>query len=299
MRKVFLPGGTIESATVALLGNFDGVHKGHRFLAEKAVIYAKQNNLKSLVYTFERNIKNQGTLTENADKEKLFSELGIDIIAFQDINDEFFSLSPEVFVKDVIISTLKAKFVIVGENYTFGKNKSGKSADLKKLLEKYGVECEICNLLEVDNKVVSSTRIRELISLGEIKEANSLLSRRYAISGSVEHGNRIGRTMGFPTVNIRPFESCALPKFGVYAALVTMDGKKYKGVSNVGVKPTVGGKIPLVETYIFGAEGDLYGKEIEVEFEEFIRPEKKFSGIEELKEQIENDKKIAQNILNW
>ncbi len=297
MKTLFLPDEGIKFNTVALLGDFDGVHTAHRMLVEKAVSLAKGNNLKALVYTFEKSIKKGLNITSNEDKKKLFEELGIDILAFQRVTPDFFATAPEDFVKEVIVDTLKAKYVVVGENYTFGKNGAGTSTDLKRMLEEYGVNCEICGLVQMDEKVISSTDIRGLLTEGDIERANRLLNRRYSVSGTVEHGNRIGSTIGFPTVNIKPAENMILPKFGVYAVYVNLNGEKLKGVANVGIKPTVGGKIPLVETNIFGVDDNLYGVDIEVEFESFIREEKKFSDINELKMQIEKDKTEAKTLL--
>ena len=297
MKTKFWPDDSIEFNTVAVLGDFDGVHSAHRMLIEKAVSRAKENNLKSLVYTFEKSIKKDFNLISNENKKKIFEEMGVDILVFQKVSEDFFNTSPEDFVRKTVVEKLKASYVIVGENYTFGKKGAGKSEDLKRLLEENSVECEIVKLVEMDEKVLSSTQIREFLREGNVKDANKFLGRRYSISGVVEYGNRIGRTIGFPTVNIRPEGNELLPKFGVYAVYANIDGEMKKGVANVGIKPTVGGKIPLVETNVFGMEGEFYGERIEVEFVDFIRPEQKFPDIETLKEQIEKDKLKAKIIL--
>ncbi len=297
MITIILPGDSPAGNTIAVLGDFDGVHRAHRSLIEKAVALAKEKNLKSLVYTFEKSKKRDLLLTSNEEKKKIFEELGVDILAFQRVTPEFFKTSPEEFAKEVVAGKLKASYVIIGENYTFGKNGAGTSADMKRLLKEYGVECEISELVQMDSRVISSTGVRNFLKNGDIKGANSFLGRRFSLSGKVIHGNRIGNTIGFPTVNIKPQENEMLPEYGVYAVFVTLDGKVYPGIANVGIKPTVGGKIPLVETNIFGIEGDFYGKTICVEFEGFIRKEKKFSELSELKKQIEDDKIKAKEIL--
>ncbi len=296
MKTVFLPDGSIDFNTVVALGDFDGVHNAHKLLIEKAVKLAKDNNLKSLVYTFENNPKKGANITTNSEKEEILSEIGVDVLAFQKVDADFFDISPLDFVKNVVIDKLKAKFVVVGENYTFGKNKEGTSSYLKALLEKNDITCEVVDLVKIGDKTISSTRIREFLLKGEIENANKFLGRKFTVSGNVIYGKQIGSKMGFPTVNIKPEENAILPKFGVYVTYVKLKGKEFKGVSNVGIKPTVGGKTPLVETHIFDLEEFLYGEYVEIKFERFIRDEKKFLSIDELKKQIEEDKKRAKNI---
>lgn len=279
----------IKEKSVVALGVFDGVHIAHTKLIKKCMEEAVNREILSVVFTFDKSPKkNAGVITSNSQKEKYIEELKPDFLVFQKMDEDFMSLSPDEFIC-LLKEKLNAETVVAGENFTFGKNKSGNSDILKSLGEKYGFEVLIESLLKDDREIVSSTLIRDLLSKGDVERVNKYLGRQYEITGIVEEGNKIGRTIDFPTVNIYPDEKMLLPKYGVYKTTVVFEGKEYKAITNVGMKPTVEKNRLSVESHILSLNQDLYGREISVKFKEFIRPETKFKTIEELKNQIAKD----------
>ncbi|MCD8345462.1 MAG: riboflavin biosynthesis protein RibF [Oscillospiraceae bacterium] len=278
--------------TAVLLGLFDGVHVGHQAALEAL---RETGAGEKIVYTFHSSeVDTKGhrsfVLTD-AEKEQKLKEYGTDRVYFADfatVRDT----SPEDFVKNTLKGEFGADIVLSGENFRFGKNASGDAERLEKLCEECGIESKIVELVHVGGETVSTTRIRSLIENGEMAEANELLGYKYFFEGYVAHGMSLGREMGIRTVNIPLTPKKVVPKFGVYSSDVTVipTGEVFKGISNVGVKPTVSdsGEIGL-ETHILGDAGDLYGMDIKVELRRFYRDEKKFSGIEELTATINKD----------
>lgn len=289
MKKYLLPRDEIKEDTVVALGDFDGVHLAHKKLMRETVEKAKEEGIASAVYIFDKNNKKGKVITSQELKESLIFYEGIEIIAVQETNEDFFKTSCEDFVKNIIKGKLNAKFVVAGRNYTFGKGGKGTSELLCELCEKEGIKALIIEDVLYENKTISSSEIRNLLAEGNIEKANILLGYNYIIKGKVEKGKQLGRTLGFPTANVYPEENIALPRFGVYLAEVEISGEKLKAIVNVGVRPTVNGKEPSVEAYIKGIERDLYGEEIKISFIKFIRGEKKFASVDELKKQIEAD----------
>ena len=289
MKKYLLPRDEIKEDTVVALGDFDGVHLAHKKLMRETVEKAKEEGLASAVYIFDKNNKKGKVITSQELKESLIFYEGIEIIAVQETNEDFFKTSCEDFVKNIIKGKLNAKFVVAGRNYTFGKGGKGTSELLCELCEKEEIKALIIEDVLYENKTISSSEIRNLLAEGDIEKANILLGYNYIIKGKVEKGKQLGRKLGFPTANVYPEENIALPRFGVYLAEVEISGEKLKAIVNVGVRPTVNGKEPSVEAYIKGIERDLYGEEIKISFIKFIRGEKKFASVDELKKQIEAD----------
>jgi riboflavin kinase/FMN adenylyltransferase len=264
----------------------------------EAVRLAEEKSLKSVVYTFDRHPRtvlgfDVEYITNNTEKEALIRETGADILYFQKTDIEFLKLSPYDFAESLLKNTLNAGIVVVGEHYTFGAEGAGDTKKLEELGKALGFEVMVLPLIKKEGRLVSSTNIRKLLADGDVKTANVLLGRNFSLCGTVEDGNRIGRTLGFPTVNIYPEKEQVLPLFGVYAADAVVDGVKYKAVLNAGVKPTVGSDRVVIESHLFDVSEDFYGKKVKIYFKEFIRPEKKFANLDELKAQIEEDKKIA------
>ena len=276
------------------LGFFDGVHLGHRAVIESCV--ADSGGLASVVLTFlESPAKVLGRavpplLSDNARKAELMEALGVDELIFADfcaVKD----MPPAAFIQDILTEKLNAKQVYCGFNYRFGQNGAGDTVALEKLCGEKGISVRVKEPVFCDGEQVSSSRIRELISQGAIDRANRLLGCRYAVEGSIGSGNHIGGQLGFPTVNLSIGDGTAVPRFGVYASDVVIDGVRYRGATNIGVHPTVGeNEKPLCETFLldFGG-GDLYGKRIRCELKKFIRPEMRFDSVEELTEQIRKD----------
>jgi len=278
------------------LGIFDGVHLGHKALMEKTVALAKKRKLKSAVLTFlKKGEKNKIYPLEI--QVKLIEKMGIDTLFIIDFNSEFKNLSPESFIKNYLIEYIHAKEVICGFNFKFGKERCGTTETLMEY-EKEGYNLTVIPPVYKDEEIVSSTLIKEYLKDGNIKTVNKLLGDFYTLEGTVKDGAKIGRTINFPTVNV-PFKSECLPvKCGVYAAKIEIDGKEYKGISNVGYAPTVrkNGEI-ITETHILDFSGEVYNKYVKISLTDFIREEKKFKDINELKEEIDNNLKTAIKLL--
>lgn len=292
---------TIKDSVVTI-GNFDGIHKGHQVLIEKATEYAKKNNVISTVFTFNNHpvnyfkpnsIKN---IITNNDKIKILKTMGVDYIINIPFDEYMTKISGYDFVKDILIDKLGAKKIIVGHDFTFARNKEGNIALLKELSKKYGFLLEIVNPVKIDDIRISSSYIRKLILDGKVEDARKYLGRNYKLSGEVIHSKKLGRTIGFPTANISIDENIIIPKVGIYATKVYVNGTIYYGATNVGYNPTVNGNKLSIETNILEFNDDIYGKIITIEFLERIRDEKKFNGIEELKEQLQKDTKYIYKV---
>ena len=277
--------------TVVALGGFDGLHKAHQKLIDRTKEYAKANNLKAGVLLFDRLpaevfLKNAKKIMSLEDKKELLSDM--DFLYVQEFSEEFISLSGEEFAK-FLRDKLKAKAVCAGFNYRFGKNASCNIDMLKEYGKKYGFEVLAEEEYTIDGVTVSSTKIREFIENGDVDKAKAYLGREFFMTGEVLGGYHVGRTFGFPTVNLSYDKNSVLPKFGVYSGTVEVDGKKYKAVINVGKRPTFERDDVTIESFLLDFDGDLYGKKIRVYFSEYIRAEVKFPNAEKLAEQINKD----------
>lgn len=283
------------------LGSFDGLHIGHLSLIYKVVEIAKKNNGKSMVFTFKNHPKTfinkehvTKLLMDNDKKVEILTTHKVDIVCFQEFNLEFMKMTPEEFVEFLVLE-YNVKGFVVGFNYKFGYKNLGNVELLKKLQNKYGYELCVMEPCTYKMQVISSTRIRKTIEDGDVLEANKMLSLPYALSGEVIHGKKLGRTMGFPTVNLKYNENFILPKVGVYYTNIKVNNKIYKGITSIGNNPTVDGKKLTIETYILDFNKDIYGEKIDISFIKKIRDMKKFNGVEELKTQLEKDKSFAKN----
>lgn len=288
-----------EPVAVAL-GNFDGIHLGHRALIDEAVRTAKQKGIRSAVFTFSehpRNVMAGRIVIKNIiyddEKIELLEKAGVDYLFSLPFDEKMRTQTPESFVRDLLVGRFRADTAICGFNFTYGHRAVGTAETLKAAGQHYGFDVVVIPSVEVEGDVVSSTLIRSCISEGDIRRASELLGRSYSIRGTVIHGQKLGRTIGFPTCNITVDESMVTPANGVYITNCRLDGVRYCSVTNVGNKPTVGRFEKNIETNILNFSGDAYGKIIEVEFIKQIRVEKKFSGLEELKEQIRDDIRVA------
>ena len=280
-----------KSKNTVILGNFDGVHKGHQIILEKAVKQAKEKNLKTIVYTFNEYPKNKQTkITTCSEKAYLLSKSQIDYLYLEQF-EKVKNYSPKEFVEKVLIDTLNANEVYCGFNFTFGKDKSGNVDILKKLLKKKNIKLNVQDaVLDEDGEVISSTRVRNLVKKGDFDKVRELLGHNFIILGEVVYGKQLGRVIGFPTANLK-FENKIYPEFGVYGVKIHIQDNDivYNGVMNIGKNPTVDVGVLSVETNIFDFNEDIYGKIILIEVLENIRREKKFGSVEELKEQIGKD----------
>lgn len=286
---------------VVALGYFDGVHLAHQKLISTAVSCAKQNGLKSAVVTFKTppacyfknlEIKNICSLE---DRLKYIENLGIDYVFVIDFSSVA-KLSAYQYLKDYLVKYFSPKFIITGFNHTFGANKSGNEKLLFDLQNEFGYKYKEIQAEKLENEVISSTSIRKYLSLGDIKKANMMLGRNFSISGEVIQGQHLGRTIGFRTANLAYPKNLVDIKNGVYGAKVFVKERTYRGILNLGVKPTVSNENKRVlEVNIFDFDENIYGEDIKIEFEEMIRSEEKFTSIDDLKTQISKDVEYWRN----
>lgn len=294
----------IEPGGIFALGNFDGIHLGHKEIIENVKKLAKKNKSYSGVIVFEPHPrkffmkdKNNFYLSDIKTKKYLLESLGLDSCIVLEFNEKLAKQNPEKFVEEIIFKKIKPSHLIVGYDFRFGNKRSGNSDDLLRLCSKYNISVSIVDKQLKDGTVLSSSIVRDLIQEGDFKKAELLLGHKWLIKGKVIEGDKRGREIGFPTANLNVDEIIQL-KFGVYAVEVIFDGKSYKGVSNYGIRPTFDGENILLETHLLDFSGDLYGKDIIVSFVKFLREEKKFEGINSLKDQIKKDSEEALNILS-
>lgn len=276
--------------TAVAMGYFDGIHIGHQFLIKQMQEYAQKNNLDKAVFTFTKTVKlgHKGKdILSIYQKVNIMKELGVDLFYSPDFL-EFASLTPEEFVDDVLIKSMGAKAVFCGESFCFGKNRAGNVQVLKELCTTRGVEVFIVPTVELDGVTVSSTEIRGALAEGNIERANRMLGRPYAIDLEVVHGKKLGRTLGTPTINqIFPNSMCT-PKEGVYITATEVNGERYASATGFGNRPTVNGDNLSCETTLADFSGDLYKKNIKVEFYQYLYPTQKFENVQQLKDMIQS-----------
>lgn len=282
------------------LGSFDGLHSGHLSLVNKIIELANENKGRSIVYTFKnhpRTLIKGATppklLMDNESKEEILEALGVDLIYFEEFNEEYMKLTPEGFIK-YLCEKFKVKGIVVGFNYRFGYKNIGNIEMLKELSTKYGYELYVMEPCNYENEVISSTRIRDELLNGNVDKAMKMLNRPYIIKGKVVHGKKLGRTIGFPTANLDYSKEALIPRKGVYYTNVQWQGKIYKGITSVGNNPTVNGDKLTIETYILDFNENIYNKEIKLYFIDKIRNEIKFNNIDELVNQLKKDKKYVE-----
>ncbi|MBQ2876484.1 MAG: bifunctional riboflavin kinase/FAD synthetase [Clostridia bacterium] len=288
-------GETLKESCVLALGFFDGVHIGHRELLKMARHRASELNLSLGIFTFASSGKiKAGTkrIYNDEEKARIFEELGADFTVFADF-DDVSGLSPEEFVRDVLIGDLHTSVAASGFNYRFGKGAAGDAQALARLMKKYGGDALILDEYLLDGKTVSTTAIREALEAGDVRGAARLLGAPYRIGGRVCHGRGEGKRLGFPTLNTSLAEGSIMPKRGVYLTAIKLSGRAYTALTNVGVCPTFDPREDHLETYILDYSGDLYDEEIAIYFLDYLRDEKQFSSEKELIMQINIDKNIA------
>lgn len=284
--------------TSVALGGFDGLHCGHQAVLQ-AALQGKEQNLIPAVFTFATlfSVKRMPQLMTVELREQLLEKMGFDVLWQPDFS-AVSGLSPEEFVKKVLRDTLHARRVCCGFNYHFGAGGRGDAALLQRLGAENGMEIRVLPPVELAGQAVSSSRIREAVTAGEMELAEMLLGRPFSIDFPVAHGRQLGRRLGAPTINQEFPSDFILPRFGVYAAAAKVQGITYPAVSNVGIKPTVGAEAPLAETYLMDYNGDLYGQRVTVELLRFLRPERKFASVEELKGQIHADAEAVRGLFS-
>ncbi|BEV03196.1 bifunctional riboflavin kinase/FAD synthetase [Chryseobacterium gambrini] len=295
---------TSQKPLALSLGMFDGVHLGHKSIIDELINVGSQNDLETAVLTFwphprfvfnpDENLKLLNTLEE---KKFLMEKYNIENLFLKEFDEEFRNLTGEEFVRQILIEKLNVKYLIIGYDHSFGKNKSGNFELLQKLSKELGFEVEQMEAINIHENNISSTKIRNALSAGNIKEANEMLGYSYSVSGTVVHGKKIGRTIGYPTANIETESIKLLPKKGAYVVEVFVKNQQYKGMLSVGTNPTVNGEKLTVEVYILDFEGDIYDEEITVKFRDFLHDEIKFEGLEKLIERLDDDKKLTEEFL--
>lgn len=297
--------------TAVALGKFDGLHRGHQVLVNQINHY-KEKGMLSVVFTFDYHPnslfgdKEQNLIYTFSERRMIAQRLGVDVLIEYPFTKETASMEPAQFIKDVLIDKVGARFVVVGEDFRFGRKRSGNTELLESMAPLLGYQADICRKIKEtipagfdgnekeERREIGSTLIRKALSLGNIEIANKLLGRPFMICGEVIHGRRIGRTIGMPTANLMAPAVKLLPPNGVYVSKTKIYNKEYPSVTNIGFNPTVtenGSR--RIETYVYDFNGDLYGKDIEVMLYHYERPEMKFDSIEALKNQMHKDRDCA------
>lgn len=300
----------LEEKTSVALGNFDGIHIGHKEIFRAALTASKERNLKSLCFTFSNHPFNFILRRDDSDpdavklictedeKITLIENMGFDILVNVPFDEYIMTMQAHDFFENIVRNKLNAGFVSVGFNYTYGARATGRPDTLRKECEEAGIGVSIHDAVVADGEVVSSTLIREMIATGNMEMTAKLLGRPYSFIGTVKHGKKLGSSMGIPTINIPAPARQMLPPNGVYFSRIQIDGSEYNSVSNIGLNPTVNkeGGQKTIETNIFDYDDDAYGKEVTVYFDHFSRGERKFRDKEELFAQIARD---CENALNY
>lgn len=299
----------VVGPAVVALGNFDGVHLGHQVVVRRAVEEARSRGMRAVAVTFDphpRAVLRPGSepklLTVLEVREELLLGCGVDEVRVLRFDLDLSKKSPGDFVREVLVGELGAGVVVVGENFRFGYKASGDVKDLDRHMrdaggEAYAVPTYVLGEAAGSGEAINSTRIRMLLHDGEAREAARLLGRPYSLRGVVVEGDKRGHALGFPTANVLPGAVALVPGRGVYAGHVRVGEERYGACTNVGVAPTFERRESRVEAYLLDYEGDLYGEVIDVTFEERLRPEKQFSGVYELKEQIARDVAEARRVV--
>lgn len=284
------------------LGNFDGVHKGHQKLMKENIKISKAKNLMPSVLLFKENTKNilngeREYLTSLEDKIEILKNLGIECFCLLEFSDKFKDLSPYEFIEEILYKKLNTKYVIVGDNYRFGKMAKGDIKTLKKYAEDFAYKTKVVDFELDEGKIINSTDIRQMVREGKIEKANKDLGHPFKMQGKVIKGAQRGRLLNFPTANLKPSFKYVTAKSGVYFTRVNIDRDFYYALTDIGTNPTFENKKMKIETYIMDFSKDIYGKNISIEFLEYLRPDYKFNSPEELIAQMEKDKKTGRNLI--
>lgn len=304
---VFLDEVKRDLQTVLTVGTFDGLHAGHRVLVNKVISTAKKNNCRSVIVTFDphpREIINPGTagirlLSSLKERSEILADMGVDLMIVIPFDRDFSLLTSEEFVRDIVWEKIGVSHFVIGYDHQFGRNREGTIDTVQRLGSELGFESFVVSKQEVADKTVSSTVIRNTIQeKGDMGLAAGFLERYYLLNGTVVHGDKRGKKIGYPTANIQPDNpKKVVPKCGVYAVWARVNSNYLPGMMNIGERPTFDGAGVALEVHIFDFDSDIYGKEIQVQFVARLRDEKEFAGIDELKEQLKEDEVSARKLL--
>lgn len=290
----------LEKPSAVALGKFDGIHLGHRRLLEK-VLEQRRRGLQAVVFTFDTSAASffggeEKELSTREEKRAAFAQMGIDVLIEFPLNPDTAATQPLTFVTRYLAEQMQTVYLCAGPDISFGKGGAGDYALLAAYAETCGYQVELIDKVRVDGKVVSSTRVREAVRAGEMEAVTRMLGAPYSVNGRVVHGRELGRRLGMPTANLLPEDRKLLPRNGVYYSRIFLDGGIYRGISNVGCKPTVSDdKVMGVETYLYDFSGEIYGRDITVELLAFRRAERAFASVEALQSQIEEDVAAGRN----
>ncbi len=298
MQLLIDPKENIGKSVCATIGIFDGVHLGHKSIIDQVKKEAAAKGLSSCVITFDPHPQQVLTgkklpfITPFEKRVKLFEKENVDIAVCFTFDEKFSKITAEEFISEKLVNTLNLKEIFIGHDFVFGKNRRGNSELLKQMGKELGFETTIIEPVTNGNDIISSTAIRNLILEGKISRANKYLGRNYSLEGTVTEGEKRGRVLGFPTANLKTNWDL-LPKPGVYITLCHLSGKVHRSITNIGFRPTFGKNSLLIESHLFNFSEEVYGTDIRIEFLSRLRDEKKFGGIEELKEAISGDVRTA------
>ena len=292
----------LEKETAAAIGKFDGVHIGHRRLLDE-IVSRKGRGLAACVFTFDPapeilfgsfDVKE---LTSKEEKRLLFERMGVDLLIEFPLNQTTAAMPPEDFAVEMLAKRMNVRFIAAGSDLSFGARGAGDAALLERLAPELGFEVKTVDKVCYEGREVSSTYVRSQVEAGRMRTVEKLLGMPYLVAGRVAEGNRLGRKLGFPTVNLLPGDRKLMPPCGVYVSKVRHDGKLYRAVSNVGYKPTVTSERILgLESYLYDFDRMIYGEQIEVYLGKFLRPERRFESVEELREQLKKDIALLRTI---
>jgi riboflavin kinase / FMN adenylyltransferase len=283
------------------LGTFDGIHLGHQTILRQLIGECRQQSARSILLTFEphpqtvinpKKIPDIRILTTIDEKKKILESLGLDLLICASFDEQMANLHAEDFIKDVLIDKVGFKKIVIGHDHAFGKNRSGNFETLQRMGQYYNFIVEQIDVVKDHNKIINSTNLRKLLFEGKVEIANRYLGRYYSISGTVIHGDGRGKQIGIPTANLLPEHPLKLiPKTGVYGTYCTVNGVRYKSVTNVGYRPTFTDNIdrPVIETHILNYRTDIYNQSIKLEFVTFLRNEQSFGNADELLKKIQHD----------
>lgn len=303
MKVIFDPEEPIQNSTSATIGNFDGVHIGHKKILSAIKEEAKEQGLSSCVITFhphpQKVLQNIDIplLTPIRERLKLLEEQGIDVVACYTFTKDIAKISAQDFVTDILVGKLNLKHLIVGPDFSFGRKREGNLELLNKMGSEYGFDTKVIETALYQGEIVSSSSIRNLVREGNLLKARNFLGYNFYVEGQVKEGEKRGRQIGFPTANLET-DWDILPKVGVYATLANVEGTKHHSITNIGYRPTFGHNELLIETHIFNFSEDIYKKRIKVEFVDRVRDEQKFDGPDALVEQIKKDVERVKEILS-
>lgn len=285
----------LNRPSAAAIGKFDGIHRGHQSLL-RHVLEQKEKGLQAVVFTFDPSpaVLFSGVslpeLTTKREKRKIFEQLGIDVLIEFPLNHTTAAMPAEEFIGQVLEGQMKTAYIAAGTDLSFGKEGKGDTELLIKMAKRYGYRAEVIEKVCLDGVEISSSYVRDVVKAGDMEKAERLIGEAYSVRGIVAHGKKLGRRLGMPTVNLLPEREKLLPPYGVYFSEVSVGEKVYKGITNIGCKPTVNDERQAgVETYLYDFAQDIYGREITVRLFFFLRPEKKFGSVEELKQQMAAD----------